>query len=174
VSQRKVVPNKKTQIATAVRDVFPFLHLCHCSGEGMARFLVAAPWAFGNIATGPFEEDDFRAGWQVLAALPPGVAEEAWARVFMITLLYWIFRRYGRARTSVLAAAILGTYWFAYLHAPANPLTVGLLGTAQVLPMTFLWLRRSLEAAIGFHVCVDLVRFFTAYLAIEGIWFVSS
>ena len=135
-------------------------------------FVVAAPWAFGNIAAGPFEEDDFRAGWQVLAALHPGVAEEAWARVFVIALLYWAFRRYARARTAVLIAALLGTYWFAFLHAPSNPVIVVLLGTIQVLPMTFLWLRRSLEAAIGFHVCIDLVRFFAAYLAFQGIWFI--
>jgi hypothetical protein len=38
--------------------------------------VLAAPWALGNIATGPFEEDHFAAGWQVLAALRPGIAEE--------------------------------------------------------------------------------------------------
>ena len=135
-------------------------------------FVVAAPWALGNIAAGPFEQDDFRAGWQVLTALHPGVAEEAWARVFVIALLYWVFRRYARARTAVMIAALLGTYWFAFLHAPSNPVIVVLLGTIQVLPMTFLWLRRSLEAAIGFHVCVDLVRFLAAYLAFQGVWFI--
>lgn len=133
--------------------------------------LLAAPWAFGNIAAGPFEEDDLRAGWHVLAAFHPGVAEEAWARVFMIALLYWAFRRYARARVAILVAAVVGTYWFAFLHAAFNPLTVILLGTIQVLPMTYLFLRRGLEAAIGFHVCIDLIRFLAAYLDSAGIWF---
>lgn len=31
-------------------------------------FLLAGLWALGNVATGPFEEDHVRAGWQVLAA----------------------------------------------------------------------------------------------------------
>ena len=134
-------------------------------------FVLAAPWALGNIATGPFEEDHFAAGWQVLAALRPGIAEEVWIRVFGITLLYWAFRRYTRARPALLAAALLGTYWFAFLHAPGNPVAALLLGTIQLLPMTFVWLRRGLEMAIGFHVCVDLVRFLAAYLAVSGIWF---
>ena len=107
----------------------------------------------------------------MLAALHPGVAEEAWARVFIIPLLYWMFRSFARARTAIVAAALVGTYWFAFLHAPLNPVVVLLLGTIQVLPMTYLWLRRSLEAAIGFHVCVDVVRFLAAYAAFAGIWF---
>jgi hypothetical protein len=134
-------------------------------------FVLAAPWALGNIATGPFEEDHFAAGWQVLAALRPGIAEEVWIRAFVITLLYWAFRRYARAHTALLAAALLGTYWFAFLHVPGNPVLALLFAAMQLLAMTFVWLRRGLEAAIGFHVCVDLVRFLAAYLAFSGIWF---
>jgi hypothetical protein len=73
-----------------------------------------------------------------------------------------------------VAAALVGTYWFAFLHAPLNPVVVLLLGTIQVLPMTYLWLRRGLEAAIGFHVCVDVVRFLAGYAAFAGIWFRGS
>ena len=29
----------------------------------------------------------------------------------------------------------------------------------------------GVEAASGFHVCVDIVRFLAAHLAFEGIWF---
>jgi hypothetical protein len=133
--------------------------------------VVAVPWAFSNVAAGPFSEDRFLAGWQVLAALRPGIAEEAWARVFLLALLYWVIRRFAPVRAAVVISAVLGTYWFAFLHTGLNPLGLVLLGTVQVLPITFLWLRRGLEAAIGFHVCVDLVRFAVAYLAIQGFWF---
>jgi hypothetical protein len=84
-------------------------------------FLLAAPWAFGNIATGPFEEDNYQVGWLVLAAFRPGVAEEAWGRVFVIAALYWAFRRYAQAQPAILAAAVLGTYWFAFIHVPFKP-----------------------------------------------------
>jgi hypothetical protein len=127
-------------------------------------FLLAAPGALGNIANGPFEEDHFESSWQILAALRPGIAEEAWGRIFNISALYWAFRRYARARPAIL----VGTYWFAFLHAPLNPVVFVLLGTIQVLPITFLWLTRGLETALGFHVCVDLVRFLAAYLAFKG------
>ena len=76
-----------------------------------------------------------------------------------------------RARTAIVAAALVGTYWFAFLHAPLSPVVGLLLGSIQVLPMTYLWLRRGLETAIGFHVCVDIVRFLAAYVAFAGIWF---
>jgi hypothetical protein len=82
-------------------------------------------------------------------ALHPGVAEEAGARVFIIPLLYWVFHSFARARTAIVAAALVGTYWFAFLHAPLSPVVVLLLATIQVLPMTYPWLRRGLEAAIG-------------------------
>jgi hypothetical protein len=36
--------------------------------------------------------------------------------------------------------------------------------------MTYLWLRRGLEAAIGFHLALDATRFAAAYLAFRGIW----
>jgi hypothetical protein len=134
--------------------------------------LVAAPWALGNIANGPFAEDrGFHHGWQAFAALRPGVAEEVWIRAFVIVLVYWLFRRYARARIALVIAALLGTYWFAFLHVPFNPATMILLGTLQLLPMTYVWLRRGLEAAIGFHFCVDLIRFLAAVLAFQGIWF---
>lgn len=163
------------RVGWAEADIASITYLGGGAGPALRNFglgfVLAAPWAFGNIATGPFEEDHFTAGWQVLAALRPGIAEEVWIRAFVISLLYWAFRRYARARTAVLAAALLGTYWFAFLHAPGNPVVALLLAAVQLLPMTIAWLRRGLEAAIGFHFCVDLVRFLAAYLAFSGVWF---
>jgi hypothetical protein len=156
-------------------DIGSITYLARGSRRGLRNlglgFVLAAPWALGNVANGPFEEDHLTAGWQVLAALRPGIAEEVWIRLFVITLLYWAFRRYARARAALLAAALIGTYWFAFLHVPTNPVAALLLGTFQLLPMTYVWLRRGLEAAIGFHLCADLVRFLAAYLAFAGVWF---
>lgn len=56
--------------------------------------------------------------------------------MFVITALYWVFHRYARARTALLVAVVLATYWFAFLHMPGNPLTA-LPMAVQVLPMTY-------------------------------------
>ena len=110
----------------------------------------------------------------MLAAFRPGVAEEAWGRVFVIAALYWAFRRYARAQPAILAAAVLGTYWFAFIHVPFSPVAAVLFAAIQVLPITFLWLRRGLEVAIGFHVCLDPVRFLASYLAVQDVWFLKK
>ncbi|SHN88389.1 CAAX protease self-immunity [Geodermatophilus obscurus] len=134
-------------------------------------FLLAVPWALGNVVNGPLETDHVTKGWQpVAAALQPGVAEEAWGRVFLIAALYVLFRRVARPDTALLCAALLATLWFAFLHAPAAPLTTLFLAALHVLPMTWLFLRRGLEAAIGFHVCLDLVRYAAAYAAFIALW----
>lgn len=91
--------------------------------------------------------------------------------MFVITALYWVLRRYARTGTAVLVAAAVGTYWFAFLHMPGNPVAALAMSLIQILPMTYLWLRRGLETAIGFHVGLDLVRFLAAYLAAQHLWF---
>ena len=135
-------------------------------------FVFALPWALGNIINGPLEEDHVTRAWDpVAAAVQPGVAEEAWGRVFLIAALYMLFRRTARANTALLAAAILGTVWFAFVHMPANPVGTVLFAAVYALPMTWLFLRRGLEAAIGFHICTDLVRYGAAFIAFQGLWF---
>ncbi len=113
-----------------------------------------------------------RAPWQVLAAAQPAIAEEAWARVFLIALLYVLLRRAASSRAALVGAIIIAGYWFAWLH--AYELTISALittvaaGTLFSLPLTFLWLRRGLEAAIAFHFVIDGARFAFAYLANVG------
>jgi membrane protease YdiL (CAAX protease family) len=51
----------------------------------------------------------------------------------------------------------------------AEPPTAVILAAVLALPMTYLWLRRGLEAAIGFHFAVDLARYAAAYWAPQGI-----
>lgn len=138
-------------------------------GFGLA---LALPWALGNVVMGTPESDDMRTVWQPLAAaLQPGVAEEAWARAFLIPALFLVFALTARPRTALVTAVIISTYWFAFLHAPTDPLFTLGVGTLYGLPMALLWLRRGLETAIGFHVGLDLIRYVGSYLAAEGLWF---
>jgi hypothetical protein len=70
-------------------------------------FLLAGPWALGNVATCPFEEDNVRAGWQALAALHPGVAEEARTRVSSSRCSTGSF-----AGSHALARGLWRSYWW--------------------------------------------------------------
>jgi hypothetical protein len=132
--------------------------------------LVAIPWALGNIANGPGTGDPMTTPWQPVVTVMFGVSEEAW-RAFLIVALFLLFRRTATAATALMAAAAMATCWFAFAHMPGNPVGALLLATIYVVPMTYLYLRRGLEAAIGFHICADLVKFVSAYLVTAGIWF---
>lgn len=139
---------------------------------GAVGLVLALPWALGNVVNGAPSGDDMRTVWQpVAAALQPGVAEEAWARAFLIPALYALFAGAARARPALLTAVVVAVYWFAFLHAPTDPLFVLGVGTVYALPLALLWLRWGLEVAIGFHVGLDLARYAAAYLTAEGMWF---
>jgi len=122
-----------------------------------------------NVAVGAAARDTWvRAPWQALAAAQPAIAEEAWARVFLVAALYVVLRHGGAARGALVAAMVVAGYWFAWLHAheftvSALVTTVGA-GTLFSMPLMFLWLRRGLEAAIAFHFVIDVTRFGFAYL----------
>jgi hypothetical protein len=163
------------RVGWTTRGIGPASVLSGGPAAGLRSFLlgvlIATPWALGNIVGGPVAGDDVRAAWHPFAAaLQPAVAEEAWARVFLVVLLYSLFRRHLPAGAALHGAAIVAMLWFAYLHAPADSLTVAFLAALYALPMTWLWLRRGLEAAIGFHFAVDLARYTAAYLALHGTW----
>ena len=130
---------------------------------------IAVPWALLNVAAGGAARDAWvRAPWQALAAAQPAIAEEAWARVFLIAVLYVALRWTASPRAALVGAILVAGYWFAWLH--SHELTIGALvntvaaGTLFSLPLTFLWLRRGLEAAIAFHFVIDATRFAFAYL----------
>jgi hypothetical protein len=156
------------------------------AGVGVSRFLqdgawpalrsfligaaISIPWALGNLVFRPFEDDHVHRWWEPVAALQPGIGEEAWARVLLIPLLFLLFARVATPRTALLGAFAVGTFWFALIHT-FNPLLALILWAAQVIPMGWLWLRRDLETAIGFHFFADFLRFAAAYLFIQGMWF---
>ncbi len=134
--------------------------------------VLATPWALANVALGGADQDDWvHAWWQPLVAVQPGIAEEAWGRMLLVPLLFLLFHRAGRTRTALVAAVLVAVYWFAYLHTPGGLGALAstlMIGTLYGLPITYLWLRRGLEVAIGFHIWIDFVRFGVAYLFAQG------
>jgi hypothetical protein len=143
--------------------------------RGFAQgILIAIPWALGMVVLGAATWESWvQIWWQPLVAIQPGIAEEAWGRVLSVPLLFVILRRVARTRTALTAAIVVMAYWFAYLHTPGGveaALSTLMTGTLFVLPVSYLWLRRGLETAIGFHFWLDLVKFIAAYVLNNGLW----
>lgn len=143
------------------------------AGEGMA---LAVPFAALGVALGTAATESWvRSWWQTLVALQPGIAEEAWARVFLLPALMWVLLRGGSARAAWLGAVVVGVYWFLNLH-NLHTATDGIAalsstlvaGTLFGLPLTYVWLRRGLEAAIGFHVVIDFGKYVAALLLVAA------
>jgi hypothetical protein len=136
--------------------------------------LIGVPWALANVSLGGANNDQWvTTWWQPLTAIQPGIAEEAWGRVFLVSVLFFALSRFGRTRTAMVMGVVIVGYWFAYLHVLSGPAGIPstiLIGTLYSLPLSFLWLRKGLETAIGFHFCVDFVRFLAALLISYGWW----
>jgi hypothetical protein len=143
--------------------------------RGFAQgILIAVPWAFGLVLVGAANEEIWvQSWWQPLLAIQPSISEEAWARVLLVPLLFLAFRPVAQGRTALNAAVVIMAYWFAYLHTDGGPeavLSTVMIGTLFVLPTSYLWLRRGLETALGFHFWLDFVKFGVAYLLNHGLW----
>ncbi len=82
--------------------------------EGM---LLALPFTLLGIALGSTDTEGWvTSWWQTLLALQPGIAEDAWGRVFPLSLLMLVLVRAGSLRAAWLGALLAGVYWFANLH----------------------------------------------------------
>lgn len=109
--------------------------------------------------------------WQTLVALQPAIAEEAWGRVFPLSVLTLLLLRGASIRAAWISALVVGIYWFANLHnfflhvGGLTPVFSAIMaGTLFMVPLTYVWLRRGQEAAIGFHFMMDFGKFLAALL----------
>jgi len=144
----------------------------------LSGLLIAIPWAFINVfvaGTNPeawaLRDGWLKAWWQPVLALQPGIAEEAWGRIFLVPLFFLIFRQVSQPRAAFTAALYMVGYWFAYLHTPGGwggIQNAVVLGTLYSLPLSYLCLYRDLETAIGFHFWIDFIRFAFAFVLFNG------
>jgi len=143
--------------------------------RGFAKgMLIATPWALGAVVLGAASSEAWvERWWHPLVAIQPGIAEEAWGRVLLVPLLFLAFRPAARSRAALTAAVVVLAYWFAYLHARGGIeglISTAMIGTLFALPTSYVWLRRGLETAIGFHFWLDFVKFVAAYALNRGLW----
>lgn len=140
----------------------------------MSGLVIAMPWALWNILVGRsnveawvLRDSWLKEWWQPLLALQPGIAEEAWARIFLVPLFFVMFRQVNQPRAAFTAALFIVGYWFAYLHTPGGLAGIQntiMLGTLYSLPLSYLCLYRNFETAMGFHFWVDFLRFAFAFM----------
>lgn len=134
--------------------------------------LISLPWAFLNVLSGGANQETWvEEWWQPVIAIQPGISEEAWARIFLVPLIFLLFRLAGRPRPAFTAALYVIAYWFAYVHTQGGwegiPSAV-IIGTLFSLPISYLCFYRDLETAIGWHFAVDFIKFLFAYLLFSG------
>ncbi|MBI9046555.1 MAG: hypothetical protein JEZ06_18840 [Anaerolineaceae bacterium] len=135
--------------------------------------MLALPPALLNIISmrlvSPSEFDLlFDRWWEPLYALQPGIIEEIWARLLLITLLYALLRptTNRQPQRAVFWALLIASFLHGMAHYPGsitNPLEGIYISLLYGIPLSLLFIKRDLEQAIAYHFFIDLVRF-TAFV----------
>ncbi len=160
--------------ATAVAQV-------HCAdgnwGNAVVGFLggclLALPAALLNVSYGAHSADAWvDQAWEPLYALVPGIAEETWARLCMLTLVCALLQSTSteQRNRAVFAAILIAAFVHALAHLPAamvfSPaaLQMGVAALLFGVPMGLIYVRLGFEWAVGYHFFVDFVRFGVAFV----------
>jgi len=131
---------------------------------GCALYL---PLALVNTVAGAHAEYTWmNALWKPLAfSWLPALAEETWARLFLVTLCYALLRPVSNERPhrAVVAAVLISATAHGLVHGPSlrNLLETGLV---YLLPMAVLFVKRDWEHAVGAHYVVNLIPFLVVFL----------
>jgi len=130
--------------------------------------LLFVPLGLFNVADGPVAEDlTWVTEWWMPLSLPwfSGIAEEAWFRLFLMGICFFLLRPAFRTRPAlavVVTVAICGIT-FGLLHGRTLErfLTTGLL---YGVPMATVFARRDFEHAVGAHYMVNMPSWVAAFL----------
>ena len=130
---------------------------------------LALPAALLNLLGNIYQGDTWVVhAWQPLYAIVPAVAEETWARVFIIALCYALLRPKAKThpRRAVLIAVLTSALVHGFAHTGIDPFGLVIGSLLYGLPAALLFLKVDFEHAVGYHFFVDFVRFFAAYLLV--------
>lgn len=145
-------------------------YLASLSGFGLA-LLLAIPAASLNLIGEIYTGDTWvQSWWQAFAAIAPGIGEEVWARLFLVTLFYILLRpsvpqNAGRA---ILFSVIISSLVHALAHTGFNFVAIIFGLFFYGIPPALLFIKRDLEHAIGYHFMIDFVRFLAAAIFAAG------
>jgi hypothetical protein len=104
--------------------------------------------------------------WKPLAfSWLPALAEETWARLFLVTLCYALLRPVSNERPhrAVVAAVLQSATAHGLVHGPSLSALFET-GLIYLLPMAVLFVKRDWEHAVGAHYVVNLVPFLAVFL----------
>jgi hypothetical protein len=140
--------------------------------------VLALPAALFPLLDGPQrgDTDVIKQWWQPFCALQPGISEEVYARLFLLTGLYVLLRPTTNRRPwkAVLAAVLIAGVVHGLAHVPTEkilgPAGLEMLGAGALygVPLGLLFVKRDLEQAIGYHFFIDFVRFLVSLVAPHG------
>jgi len=130
---------------------------------------LAVPPALLNLLTtqlAPPSEFDrlFDRWWEPFYALQPGIIEEIWARLLLVTLLYALLRPAsgGDPQRALLGAMAIAAFIHGAAHFPSsitNPWEGLFIALMYGIPLVLLYFKRDLEHAIAYHFFIDFIRF---------------
>ncbi len=131
--------------------------------------LLAVPPALLNIASmtaANLTSADRRLDqwWKPIAALQPGILEEGWARLFLLTLCYALLRPTAahKENSPLVAALLISTAIHGLAHYPqsiTSPVSAILIALLYGIPLGLLYIKRDLESAVAYHFWIDFIRF---------------
>jgi hypothetical protein len=124
--------------------------------------IVFLPLGLVNTADGIFTGFDWMDSIQepLIFSWLPALAEETWARLFLVTLCYSLLRPLSNDRPGrvFITAALLSALAHGFLHGlDLNALLIT--GLIYLLPMAVLFIKRDWEQAVGAHYVVNLISF---------------
>lgn len=97
-------------------------------------------------------------------AFQPGILEEVWARLFLLTLFYALLRPTSRQKPgrALLAALVISVFIHGIAHFPqsiSNLQAAILISLMYGIPLALIYIKRDLESAVAYHFLIDFVRF---------------
>lgn len=131
--------------------------------------MLAIPPALLNIASltgsqlSEFDRE-FDQWWKAFYALQPGILEETWARLFLLTLFYALLRPTSsqKPQRTLTAALVISVFIHGLAHYPASmsdPMSVIFAALMYGIPLGLIYIKRDFESAVAYHFFVDFVRF---------------
>jgi len=144
-------------------------------GLGLKGFLtgcvLALPASLLNLAGNMQGQDTWISHWwQPLYAIVPAIAEEAWARLFLLTFCYAVLRPVtnDRPRRAIAVAIFISVIAWGFGHTGIDPFGIVIGSLLYGLPVALLLIKKDFEHAVGYHFMVDLVRYIAAFLSAQA------
>ena len=131
--------------------------------------VLAFPPALLNIASMTSDylsefDRRFDQWWKAFYAFQPGILEETWARLFLLTLVYALLRPTCRQKPqrALTAALFISVLIHGLAHYPlslSDPIAAVFIALMYGIPLGLIYIKRDYESAIAYHFFVDFVRF---------------